>query len=113
LKKILYLSLTGMTEPLGRSQVLGYLVRLSRSNKIYLISFERTRKVSNIDDIVSQNNIIWKHYPYSNKYGILSSIGQILIGVVAGSRIITDNSIEIIHARSMIPAIVGLILKKI
>ena len=38
---ILYISYDGILEPLGQSQVLSYLERLSKDRDIYLISFEK------------------------------------------------------------------------
>ena len=59
-KNILYISMTGMTEPLGRSQVLEYLIDLSKENKIYLISFEREHDLDSVDeikDLIEEHNI--------------------------------------------------------
>ena len=115
MNKILYISLTGMTEPLGRSQVLEYLVDLSKNNKIFLISYEREKDLDNIkeiEEIVKKNNIEWKYFIYSNKYGVFSSINQVLKGVLASYKYIKENNINIIHARSFIPAFIGYILKK-
>ena len=70
MNNILYISLTGMTEPLGRSQVLEYLIELSKKNKIYLISFEREYDLDTIVDIqniVSLYDINWDYLIYSNK----------------------------------------------
>ena len=105
-----------MTEPLGRSQVLEYLIDLSHQNNIYLISFERENDLENIDEIkelMEKYNIQWHYLIYSNKYGILSTLGQIFKATRLGSKLIKTKSIEIIHARSMIPATMGLVLKKI
>lgn len=112
---ILYLSLTGMTEPLGRSQVLEYLADLSDNNRIYLVSFERKDDFENLDEIdalIRSFGIRWHYYIYSNKYGVLSSVIQIIKAVVFSSQWINKNKIKVIHARSMIPAIIGIILKK-
>lgn len=38
---VLYMSYDGMLEPLGQSQVLAYLERLSADRTIHLISFEK------------------------------------------------------------------------
>ena len=38
---ILYISYDGMLEPLGQSQVLTYLERLSSGREIHLLSFEK------------------------------------------------------------------------
>jgi len=112
---ILYISLTGMTEPLGRSQVLEYLVDLSQDNTIYLISFEREHDLDKVDEIkalLDSYNIEWHYMVYSNKYGVASTVGQMFSAVRLGSKLIKTHTIDIIHARSMIPATMGLILKK-
>jgi len=112
--KVLYISLTGMTEPLGRSQVLEYLIDLSSKNRFYLISFERKKDLKNIDEVkelVKKYNIEWHYFIYSNKYGIFSTLGQIFKVIKKGASLINNNSIEIIHARSFIPAVMGYGLK--
>ncbi|MBU3015749.1 glycosyltransferase [Poseidonibacter lekithochrous] len=114
-KRILYISLTGMTEPLGRSQVLEYLFDLSKENEYYLISFERDSDLKNLDDIkelIKDYNITWEYFIYSNKYGIFSTISQIFQVMLLGLRIVRKNKIDIIHARSFIPATMGFIIKK-
>ena len=116
MNNILYISLTGMTEPLGRSQVLEYLIDLSKKNKIYLISFEREQDLDSIDEIkvlTSKYDIEWNYLIYSNKYGVLSTLGQIFKVFKIASKIIKNESIKIIHARSMIPATIGILLKKV
>jgi len=116
MSSILYLSLTGMTEPLGRSQVLEYLIDLSQKNQINLISFERVEdleSVEEIKDLIAPYNIEWSYLSYSNKYGVFSTIAQILKVIKLASKTIKQKSIESIHARSMIPATIAMILKKI
>ncbi len=39
--KVLYISYDGILEPLGQSQVLRYLEKLSSKHQIHLISFEK------------------------------------------------------------------------
>ncbi len=114
-RKILYISLTGMTEALGRSQVLEYLMDLSVENSIHLISFEREDDLSNVDEIevlLKEYDIVWQYMVYSNKYGVASTIGQILQAIRLGAKLIKTNAIDIVHARSMIPATMGWVLKK-
>jgi len=113
---ILYISLTGMTEPLGRSQVLEYLADLSKKNKFYLISFEREddlKQIEEIQDIVNKYHIEWHYLIYSNKYGVFSTMTQIVQAIKLGSKLIKQNGIKIVHARSMIPATMGWLLKKL
>lgn len=116
MRKVLYLSLSGMTEALGRSQVFEYLIDLSKKNKIYLISFEREPDAENkeiINRLAKLNNIEWHYFDYSNRYGVLSTVVQILKALILGSRLIKNNKIDIVHSRSMIPATIALILRKI
>jgi len=111
---ILYLSLTGMTEPLGRSQVLEYLIDLSKDNRICLVSFERDSDSDSretIDHLVSDADINWNPLHYTNKFGSISSVMQIIAGMKAGAKCIRHNQVDVIHARSMIPALMGLYLK--
>jgi hypothetical protein len=105
-----------MTEPLGRSQVLEYLIDLSQNNQINLISFERVEDLQSVEEIqsfIAPYNIEWSYLIYSNKYGVFSTIGQIFKVLKIASKIIKQKSIETIHARSMIPATIAMILKKI
>jgi len=114
MKKILYISLTGMTEPLGRSQVLEYLIDLSKDNKFYLISFERENDIKNMDEVrelVEKYNIEWHYLIYSNKYGVFSTISQLFQVIRVGNKIKNKNNIQIIHARSFIPAVMGYCIK--
>ena len=105
-----------MTEPLGRSQVLEYLIDLSRENKIFLISFEREHDFDSIDEIkglIKDHNIEWDYMIYSNKYRSLSTGLQIISGIRLGAKIIKAKQIDVIHTRSMIPAMMGAFLKKL
>ena len=114
--KILYISLTGMSEALGRSQVFEYLIELSKRNEIHLISFERAEDKANINDIeelANKYNIKWKYFEYSNRYGVFSTIIQIVTAIIYAITIIKKYEINIIHSRSMIPATMAVILKKI
>lgn len=115
MKNILYISLTGIMEPLGRSQVLEYLIDLSKGNKICLISFEREGDLNSVDEIqtlVDKYSIDWHYMVYSNNYGAASTVGQIVKATSLGAKLINKYSIDIVHARSMIPATMGWMLKK-
>lgn len=104
-----------MTEALGRSQVLEYLIDLSLNNKIYLLSFERSRGLENTENIMfltKKHNIEWHYFDYSNHYGIFSTISQVIKAVCFSSAWVRQYKIQIVHARSMIPATMGLLLKK-
>ncbi len=107
-----------MTEPLGRSQVLEYLSSLSHSNRIYLISFERKNAIQSgqeneIKELVKDAGIEWRFFQYSNRFGIASTMMQVLKASWFASGLFKKHQFEIVHARSLIPAVVGFILKTI
>ena len=114
-RNILYISLTGMGEALGRSQVLEYLVELSGEREICLISFEREKDFDRLDEVrqlTERHGIRWHWLPYSNRYGIFSTLKQLCMGMRVGCRLVKERQIGIVHARSFIPAIMGMLLKK-
>lgn len=114
MNKILYLSLTGMTEPLGRSQVLEYLIDLSKKNKIFLITFEREdtkQEIDRVNNIMVEHGIKWKYFIYSNRFGVLSTLSQIMKTTFLSISLIRKHKIKLIHARSFIPAVIGIIIK--
>lgn len=114
MSNILYISLTGMTEPLGRSQVLEYIIDLSKDNKFYLISFEREQDLENINEIkelIKDYDIEWNYLIYSNKYGVYSTLYQLFQAVKLANKLKNLHNVKMIHARSFIPAIIAYIVK--
>ena len=52
-KNVLYISYDGMTDPLGQSQVLPYLIGLSKSGYSFdLISFEKKERFNTIKNTI-------------------------------------------------------------
>ena len=116
MKNVLYISLTGITEPLGQSQVLEYLIDLSEDNNIYLLSYERKKDLDELNKVkstINENNIKWRYLEYSNKYGVFSTIMQLVVGFSYTLKVMKSSNIDIIHTRSFIPAVLGLLLKKL
>lgn len=112
--KILYISLTGMGEALGKSQVLEYLKGLSDNNKFFLVSFEKKYDLSKINSInkeMKDNGIEWKYFIYSNKFGVISTLIQIIKASIYSFILSKKYKIDIVHARSMIPALMSYPLK--
>lgn len=105
-----------MTEPLGESQVLEYLLDLVKSNSIYLLSFEKPTdksKFQKTEALLNKAGIQWEYLKYSNQYGIFSSLLQILKALSKISKIAKKEKIQIVHTRSLIPAVMGLLTKKL
>ena len=119
MSNVLYISYDGILEPLGYSQVWSYLSRLSNDRKFFLISFEKkvdfkdTISVHNMKDRCKKAGIIWIPLRYHKTPSILATLYDILLGTIVGAFIVLRNKISIVHARSYIPALMALFLKKI
>ena len=117
--RVLYLSYDGMLEPLGESQVLRYLERLSISNKIILISFEKYADWQQIEKRetfraeVQMAGVIWIPLRYHNRPNILATAYDIFRGFWLGVWIVLKYRVRIVHARSYVPSIIALALKKL
>ncbi len=114
MNKILYISLTGMTEPLGRSQVLEYLIDLSKKgNDFYLISFEREKDLKDIEEvkkIIEENNIKWEYFIYKkNKFKQLKEIYKVVKHI---KKLNKKENFQIFHTRSFLPTLIGFLSKR-
>ena len=108
---VLYLSYDGILEPLGRSQVLAYLEKISSENQIYLISFEKktdlqdSNLVKKIQAICLANDIVWNPLTYHKEPTFFATIFDILNGFLNSIFYVIKYSITVIHIRSYIPGL--------
>lgn len=116
-KNVLYLSYDGMTDPLGQSQVLPYIIGLSKKGyKFHLISFEKpnrfkqNRKV--IERICSENGIEWHPLMYTKRPPLLSTIWDVRKMKRKSKKIHKKYQLDMVHCRSYISAMVALSFKK-
>lgn len=113
---ILYISYDGMTDPLGQSQVLPYLVGLSEKGyKITLLSCEKPERLVHkeaIQAICSKSHINWQPIIYTRKPPILSTMKDVK-RLKQQAKVLHDKiSFDLVHCRSYISALVGLWLKQ-
>ena len=118
-KNILFLTRNGLLEPLGQSQILSYLVPLSRDFSINIISFEKNNDADNkehldsIKKICVDNNIEWKPLTYRKtlrSLGVLVGLIELLFLVI---KICKIKEINCVHARSYYPAFVALAIYRL
>lgn len=114
--KILYLSYNGMLEPLGESQVLSYLYKLSADYDYYLISLEKPKDMSDtaclakMKEAVANCGIQWHPLIYKeDKVGKIVNFFRLLNKTRS---VIKKKKIRYVHCRSYFPALVALLLKK-
>jgi glycosyltransferase involved in cell wall biosynthesis len=114
---VLFISYDGLTDPLGQSQVLPYLVGLSKLGySISVISaekkdkFEATNKI--INEICQSAHINWLPVFYTKKPPILSTVWDMHKIYKKAIQLYSENPYQIIHCRSYLSAIVGEIIKQ-
>lgn len=115
--KVLYLSYDGMTDPLGRSQVLPYLQGLAgRGHEITLISCEKPIRLAAdekaVQSICDRAGIDWHPIAYHKRPPILSSILDVRRMRQRAGKLQRSRSFDLVHCRSYMPAMVGLWLKR-
>jgi len=116
--KVLYISYDGVLEPLGFSQVFGYLKILSESSSITLISFEKsqdlidTEKVRKVEKQMARFQINWIRKTYHKSPTLLATLWDILIGFFSSLRIISLTKIDLIHLRGYLPMLMVFFIGK-
>ncbi|RLD61649.1 MAG: glycosyltransferase [Bacteroidetes bacterium] len=116
-KKILYISYDGMTDPLGQSQVIPYLIGLQKKNfDITILSAEKQKNYSlhnkKIEKLLGANNIKWEKIYYTKKPPIISTVFDIYKLITKTKRLYKKEKFNIIHCRSYIAAFAGNYMKK-
>lgn len=106
-----------MTDNLGQSQVLPYLIGLSQKNLNFnIISFEKKEvyesKKETIHQKIKKTSIFWTPKFYTKKPPVLSTLFDIIVLFLTVKKQIKENNIVAIHCRSYITALIGLYFKK-
>ena len=106
-----------MTDHLGQSQVLPYLIELSNKGyKFFVLSCEKEKRFEKekekIKALCNKNNIVWEPITYTKKPPIFSTIKDVYSLRKKALRIIQKEDIHAIHCRSYIAGLIGLELKK-
>ncbi len=115
--QVLFISYDGMTDTLGQSQVLPYLVGLSKLGyQITILSAEKKenfeKRKETIKAITFKANIDWQYIFYTKKPPILSTLYDVIRLKSKAKDICKQKNIKILHCRSYISALIGLVLQK-
>ncbi len=116
-KRILYISIDGMTDPLGQSQVLPYLGGLAEEGyEITLLSCDKPDRFiqhkGKIEDICAGFGITWHSTPYKNSPPVVSALANIQRLIKISKDLQEKEPFGLIHCRSYLPMFAGLALKK-
>ncbi len=116
--RILYISYTGLLEPLGQSQVLQYLVGLSERHELELVSFEKpaqfaeTERRSALEQQLADAGIEWHPLRYHKRFSILATVYDVFCMRRKALHLDGRNPFDIVHCRSYVAGIAGAHLKK-
>lgn len=119
-KRVLYISYNGMLDPLGQSQVIPYLKELHELGvQFTLLSFERSPAYTRegrvrCEDLrreLAASKIEWHWLRYHKTPSLPATSYDVFAGLRLGSRLVRQKQIEMVHARSHIPATIALRLK--
>jgi glycosyltransferase involved in cell wall biosynthesis len=116
-KNILFISYDGMTDPLGQSQVLPYLLGLSKHGyKIFLISSEKEQAFAQnktiVEELIKNSGITWVPLNYTKKPPVLSTMIDIYKIKKAAKKIHQQYKLDMVHTRPGVPALIGMWMKK-
>tara|TARA_B100000787_G_C16189999_1_gene296897 strand:- start:1327 stop:2529 length:1203 start_codon:yes stop_codon:yes gene_type:complete len=107
----LYISMDGIMEPLGYSQVFKYLEKLSEHHKINLVTLEKNNDLQKTDALTlllqqcSKNNITWYRCKYRNGWFGLGQLINVFNLIALPIYIFLTKKISLIHIRSYMPGI--------
>lgn len=115
---MLYISYNGMLEPLGQSQVVAYLERLAVDHEIALISYEKPEDWADVPrrnalrERIESAGIVWFPLRYHGRPSVVATAYDIARGLHICRRIVRQRRIQIVHARSYVPALIALHLQR-
>jgi glycosyltransferase involved in cell wall biosynthesis len=113
----LYICYLSLDDPLVHSQVVAYLEGLaSAGHTIHLLTFETDlgaeRKRALAADL-EQRGITWHALRYHKRPSLPATIFDALAGGVVAARLIRRHRLDVLHARSHVPAAMGLIARRL
>ena len=119
-RRVLYLSHDGALDPLGQSQIVPYLLRLSGPDvRMTLLTFEKPRAladrqaVTQLSATLAAARIDWVRLPYHRWPPLLATAMDMLRGFWHAWRIVRRRDVRLIHARSYVPAVLAIVLKRL
>ncbi len=114
--KILFLSYDGLSDPLGQSQVLTYMVGLANLGyEVTIISTEKKsaeKSLGAIGELLKVNKIKWHSISYTKNPPVFSTLYDVFKLLFLARKLQRKNRFDIIHCRSYITALIGIHLKK-
>jgi len=114
---VIYLTYDGLTDGLGRSQVLPYIFGLKQKGHTFtIVSFEKevpfSKQESTIQKLVDEAGVNWVPLKYTSSPPILSTVYDVNQLRKTVAHLHKNTPFDIIHCRSYITSLVGLQIKR-
>ena len=112
----LYVCYLSLDDPLVHSQVVAYLKGLAADgHRIHLLTFE-TRRLGHAErrevrDRLSRQGISWHGLRYHKRPSLPATIYDTLAGALYATVLVTRHRLDVLHARSHVPAAMALIAR--
>lgn len=116
---VLYISYTGLLEPLGQSQVYQYLKELSEDHTILLITYEKPEhleqreRLQELKSEMDDEGIKWRPFKYHKNPTVPATLWDIFKGCLYGISLVKKHDVDIIHARSYIAGAIAMTIQSV
>lgn len=116
--RVLYISYTGLLDPLGQSQVLQYVLGLAREHRMTLLTFEKPaaladqQRLAALEQQCRAAGVDWHYLVWHNRPGIPATIYDIAQGVRKATALARMTQAQVVHCRSYIGGMIGLEVKR-
>lgn len=116
---VLYISYDGMLEPLGQSQVIAYLERLSDEFDFHLLSFEKPADLdkgglrSEIRHRLASHGIQWHPLTYHKRPTVPATLLDIIHGIAVALWLIVRHKVGLVHARSYVAGLIAFVVTRL
>lgn len=120
--KTLYISYFGALKHLCQTQVIPYLREISKEDiEVTLLTFEEN--LSNPDEEkwqkaemkrkLAEAGIGWHYLRYHKRPSLPATMFDVLVGICYASYLVISTRIDVVHARSHVPAVIALVVKRL
>lgn len=109
---VLYITYNGLLEPLGQSQGLAYVERLSGEYRFTILSFEKPRTlqaptVEAMQRRLGDADIDWIPLRYHKRPSTAATVFDVLNGIAMALRMHRRRGFSLLHARGYVPAAIA------
>ncbi|MEN9633888.1 MAG: hypothetical protein RL077_2292 [Verrucomicrobiota bacterium] len=114
--RVLYLTHDGLTDNIGQSQVLPYLLGLAREGfGLTIISAEKAARAGlrpEVTHVLQSAGIAWHYVSYHNRPPLVSTVFDLTRMYRVACRVLRQGDVGLIHARGFLPVTLALLLKR-